>query len=491
MAMIFLSYSREDLATMHLIKQALQQTGASVWTDENLTPGTSNWTKAIDKSLRECDAIVTLLSPTAYHSKWVDSECGKATAYGKEIFPILIEGDPRDAIPLSLWGIQRIDLRKDFDGGVKELIEALQLRGYSRADLLINKQDQITSATVGEINVIEASVSTGERKKREPGNDRTLFRRIAIVVFIGLVLTAGVFLLNNLGVLNIDLGEKSIVTFEATEILDTHVPEEEKPIVVGLAATPEPVSGMGLSRVSEFDGMEMVYVPEGTFTMGTTDADIYKLLSENLDWERSWIEDEQPTHEVYLDGFWIDKYEVTNALYAICVAAGVCHPPKQRKYYNDSQYTSHPVVYVNWNYAKVYCEWVGRRLPSEAEWEKAARGVDGRTYPWGESINCNYAQYSECDDDTIEVGGLPKGSSPYGAMDMAGNVREWTADWYDAEYYDVSPKANPTGSSSGELHVMRGGSWDSIPGLVRSADRDVGFPEDWYEDLGFRCAISP
>ena len=130
MATIFLSYSREDLATMHRIEQALQRAGATVWTDEDLTPGTSNWTKAIDKSLRECDAVVALLSPTAYHSKWVDSECSKAQAYGKEIFPILIKGDPRDAVPLSLWGIQRIDLRKDYDTGIEDLLEALRLRGY-------------------------------------------------------------------------------------------------------------------------------------------------------------------------------------------------------------------------------------------------------------------------------------------------------------------------------------------------------------------------
>ena len=130
MATIFLSYSRKDIESMRRVKHALTQAGHSVWTDENLTPGTQHWARAIDENLETCVAVVVLLSPAAYQSEWVDSECSKAKVYGKGIFPLHIEGDPEDAVPLSLWSIQRIDLRKDFKGGLAELLEALSLRGY-------------------------------------------------------------------------------------------------------------------------------------------------------------------------------------------------------------------------------------------------------------------------------------------------------------------------------------------------------------------------
>jgi serine/threonine-protein kinase len=239
----------------------------------------------------------------------------------------------------------------------------------------------------------------------------------------------------------------------------------------------EPTSNLGIvsSKVSAKDGMEMVYVPAGTFSMGSNDGE----------------SDEKPVHEVYLDGYWIDKYEVTNVQYAKCVAAGVCVKPSDTQYFENSQYANHPVMYVSWHNANEYCEWAGRRLSTEAEWEKAARGTDGRTYPWGENISCEYAQYSSCGGRTVEVGSLPKGASPYGALDMAGNVWEWVADWYDAGYYSKSPAENPGGPASGEYRVLRGGSWLYIEGGVRSADRRGYSPDDASNHFfGFRCASS-
>ena len=239
----------------------------------------------------------------------------------------------------------------------------------------------------------------------------------------------------------------------------------------------EPTSNLGIvsSKVSAKDGMEMVYVPAGTFSMGSNAGD----------------KDEKPVHKVYLDGYWIDKYEVTNVQYAKCVAAGVCVKPSDTQYFENSQYANHPVMYVSWHNANEYCEWAGRRLSTEAEWEKAARGTDGRTYPWGENISCEYAQYSSCGGRTVEVGSLPKGASPYGALDMAGNVWEWVADWYDAGYYSKSPAENPGGPASGEYRVLRGGSWLYIEGGVRSADRRGYSPDDASNHFfGFRCASS-
>ena len=229
--------------------------------------------------------------------------------------------------------------------------------------------------------------------------------------------------------------------------------------------------------MSQKDGMELVYVPEGEFLMGSNEVD-----------------NEQPIHTVYLDAYWIDQTEVTNAMYEKCVEAGSCEKPSGLYFYEAGKYDDHPVVFVDWYQAEAYCEWAGRRLPSEAQWEKAARGDDGRTYPWGEGIDCGHAQYSGCDGNTILVGSLPSGASPYGALNMAGNVYEWVADWYDENYYENSPYENPQGPSSGGYRVLRGGSWGSDDMAVRSANRYSRTPSHTGNGHGFRCsrsAVSP
>jgi len=249
-------------------------------------------------------------------------------------------------------------------------------------------------------------------------------------------------------------------------------------------------------EITDPKGVTMRLVPAGEFTMG----------SETYD-------DEKPIHQVYLDAYYMDKYEMTNALYETCVSAGVCDPPQQTSsythtsYYGDSQYADYPVIYVDWNQATTYCEWRGARLPTEAEWEKAARGTDGRVYPWGNEWDVrstrrlNFSDKNDptgasdtvADDgyaDTAPVGSYPNGISPYGLYDMAGNVWEWVADWYDSSYYANSPSSNPMGSSSGEYRVLRGGSWDSDGDNARSAYRSWYDPSLFSLNVGFRCALS-
>jgi eukaryotic-like serine/threonine-protein kinase len=175
------------------------------------------------------------------------------------------------------------------------------------------------------------------------------------------------------------------------------------------------------------------------------------------------------------------------------VQAGICSPPKNDRYYSR-EYLNYSVVNVSWFDADTFCGWNDRngRLPTEAEWEKAARGIDERTYPWGEAIDCSYANFKYgneyCVGDIKTNGVYDKGLSPYGASDMAGNIWEWVTDWYDSNYYSSSPRANPSGPKSGTEHVMRGGSWIDEEFFLRSGYRHAGIPSANVDHLGFRCA---
>lgn len=227
--------------------------------------------------------------------------------------------------------------------------------------------------------------------------------------------------------------------------------------------------------VNPTDDAVYVYVPAGGFTMGSGDGD----------------EDERPVHTVYLDAYWIMRTEVTNGQYARCVRAGVCTAPNN-SVWKDVRYVGHPVTTVDWNQASVYAEWVGGSLPTEAQWEKACRGDDLRPYPWGDQEPA--ASLLNFDGSgigaTSGVGSYPQGASSYGALDMAGNVREWTADWYASGYYGQSPEQNPPGPGSGQDRVLRGGAFSFNESYVRCASRNWYFPLSRLSNVGFRV-VSP
>jgi serine/threonine protein kinase len=240
--------------------------------------------------------------------------------------------------------------------------------------------------------------------------------------------------------------------------------------------------GIGSTMISEKDGMVMNFVPAGTFLMGSVEHDTYAFA------------DEKPQHEIYLSAFWIDQTEVTVAQYQLCVNARVCKAPTTctsgTPNFGDPSMRNHPVRCVSWYGARDYCDWAGRRLPTEAEWEKAARGVSGWLYPWGNAEpSCDLANYGGCVGRTTNVGLYQSGASPFGVLDMSGNVQEWVTDWYDPDYYLVSAARNPLGPTSGELRVLRGGSWVFEPYLIRTANRNWTDPEESKASYGFRCAM--
>ncbi|GER78275.1 MAG: formylglycine-generating enzyme family protein [Anaerolineales bacterium] len=235
-----------------------------------------------------------------------------------------------------------------------------------------------------------------------------------------------------------------------------------------------PVTPAG-SRVASADGMTQVLVPAGEFLMGAGEEGA----------QRS-----RPAHEVSLPAYWVDQTEVTNAMYARCRAAGACPHPggAANPYFGKSKYDDYPVVYVSWNNAEKYCLWAGRRLPTEAEWEKAARGTDGRAYPWGDDPpDMRLANFDFNLGAPLPADRYPLGASPYGALNMAGNVREWTADWFHNYYYVVSPRENPQGPPTGDLKSLRGGSFSDGASELRAFHRFSHHPLSGGINRGFRC----
>ncbi len=255
-----------------------------------------------------------------------------------------------------------------------------------------------------------------------------------------------------------------------------------------------------LKEIVTDDGMPMLLIPAGEFEMGTDASEIPKIVEcakpRFPNAKSAWFEDETPRHTVYLNAFYIDRYEVANEQYKQFMRATGHKAPR---YWGAPHFNApdQPVIGVSWEDAQAYCKWLGKRLPTEAEWERAARGgLIRKQYPWGDMLTHDNANY-------VGIAGrdkwhyiAPVGSfapNDYGLYDMAGNVWEWCWDWYDKGYYARSPKKNPGGPSSGEGRVLRGGSWFNTPSALRIANRYIYNPTEVNNDLGFRCArdLSP
>jgi eukaryotic-like serine/threonine-protein kinase len=267
----------------------------------------------------------------------------------------------------------------------------------------------------------------------------------------------------------------SPTTVSPTEILQ---PTEVLP-----TNTPEPAATSLPAEIKDGKNVSMVLIPAGDFTMGSSDTGDAGV---------------RPAHTVYVDAFYIDKYEVTNEMYDACAYAVECRKPQQSgsathsTYFNNPVFANYPVIFIDWKMARAYCEWRGARLPTEAEWEKAARGTDERTYPWGnEAPNCSYANLTGCNGDTTPVDQYEQGLSPYGVYGMAGNVWEWTSTLFKLYPYDASDGREDPDSLG--KRVARGGSWHTIGGNAGNARTDTRLELDpgyYGAYVGVRCAQS-
>ncbi len=303
---------------------------------------------------------------------------------------------------------------------------------------------------------------------------------------------------------------------------ETQMPTMEIPVAEGPVsdssttiptAFPFDISTPINTMISPSNGAELVYVPQGEFIMGGLTKNAFKECQKLFiggTCSKDKFTNEEPEHTIYLDAYNIDKYEVSNVAYRACVDDDICKPPSNTSsfagtsYYDDSAYNNYPVINVDWDMANAYCEWRDARLPTEAEWEKAARGENGSVYPWGSSFdgsgvnfcdsNCPFKfdwankNYNDGYTETAPVDSFPNGISPYGVYNMAGNVWEWVNDWYDSSYYSKSPTSDPAGPGSGNVRTLRGGSWVD-PGHYTRTSYRVGLKPSYVNTyVGFRCA---
>ena len=448
---VFISHAHEDAEFAHRLAGDLQKRGWRVWIAPNsIRPG-EKWVEAINRGLEECGVFVLALTPSAVKSHWVMDETNVAIEYEHEgqirFVPLLVA--PCDVRPL--WrAYQRVPFQSDYGRGLTELLDTLEPERRARREREAQEQAAREKAEQAEREM------EGRRQAAQTEAERQLSRSPRVMRLVALPVV-GVLV----GVL-----------------------------LIGLLVWGRPF-------LSPKPRIEWVDIPAGEFLMGS-DPKV----------DRSAKSNEQPQHKVYLDAYKIGKYEITNAQYAQCVRATACPNPSDTTRYSDPNYANHPVVYVTWSAARGFCQWVGGHLPTEAQWEKAARGglgeipsvawkagnfianlVPGRIYPWGnDAFTCQRANCCCCLGDTMPVGQhSPAGDSLYGVADMTGNVSEWVADWYDD--YPSEAQTNPLGPKTGRYKIHRGGDFYSHESYCTVATRGTALPIDSFELMGFRCAV--
>jgi formylglycine-generating enzyme required for sulfatase activity len=474
---VFICHSKVDAPAAQELFFFLNDREASPWLDSKSLIGGQYWRQEITQEINLSDAIVICLSKNSLNKEgFIQTEIKYALEKAKEvpkgnifIIPVKLE---ECEVPAELQEYHWVNLFEP--DGYERLLRSLQTRAKQLAGITVPRSDPMPKLEAKR----EASNSKVEEKpgrkpvsaaenqpkpvtppkkveqKKPPVVTTTPRKRswwvIAIPVLVLLVLAA--------------------VYYFPTATPATNETATEAGITTG---------GTQLSPTRDSDdGMDLIHIPAGNFTMGSDDGS-----------------DASPAHVVFISSFRMDEHEVTNAQYLRCVNAGRCQPPSSAQsstrsaYYNNSTYANYPVINVSWNDAQAYCTWAGRRLPTEAEWEKAARGVNALPFPWGSDTPTDaFLNYNRRSGDTVRVSTKLSGISPYGLYDMAGNVAEWVNDWYLESYYGGSPASDPAGPASGGLRVLRGGSWASSLNDVHAYARLAFSPENRNNTIGFRCA---
>ena len=546
-----------------LYQRLKEESWIDPWLDEEkLLPG-QDWDLEIEKAVEAADAVIVFLSNNSVSKEgYIQRELRfvlRIADFKPEgtvfVIPLRLEDCPTPR-RLSMW--QYVDYfpedRKNWS--YKRLLGSLKVPANKLGVLTVNPVEEKTRKEKEDLKKAETEkrarctakqkvkkasedderreIEENAGKEKEEYKRKTIMEQIPIpnqdvkrygiggiiiATLIGLIFSC-TYIFRNLPTPEEPIPTESIVVPTNANLVgstpkspkDTPTPSSTKATE---EPTPPPTLDVGSTRVSEKDGMVMVYVPAGEFEMGSQNG----------------RDDEKPVHTVYLDAFWIDRTEITNAMFAKFIDdinyvtdtelvgqsfvglnglyEQIDGADWQHPFGPGSDITTiieHPVVHVSWKDAYAYCKWASRRLPTEAEWEKAASWDEENNikqeYPWGYHIYGKYMNYCDrkcsfdwadknVDDgyvDTAPVGNYLAGASPYGALDMAGNAWEWVADWYSESYYANSPSTNPLGPDGGKYHVLRGGAWIATIEKLRTTYRFEFFPTSG-NDVGFRCAM--
>ena len=508
---VFLCHASTDKPKVRELYRYLRRRGINPWFDEEHLVGGQDWQVEIPKALATSDAIIICLTKNSidregYIQKEIKFALDKALEMPEgRIFLIPVKFEECE-VPFTLNRYQWVDLT--VESGYAKMMKALKFRAsqLERSTVEVSKKDVEEENLAREKKEREAaervekernekefrekqSREAREKEKRESEKkeEKTVTAKPKtggqIAYWFGgfIVLILGIIFLSSLN--NPPSTPQPTPEVTQTQAIATFAQNTVEPSATAIPkSTSTPVSTFTPTplptKITDAKALSMVLVPAGEFTMGSDTSN----------------DDEKPVHQVYLNAFYMDIYEVTNWAYKDCVDANVCTSPAPRPrnsygvYWGDYySWDFNPIASVSWEQAQTFCEWRSARLPTEAEWEKAARGIDGRTYPWGEEVSCANANYSGCNDYAVSVG-ANQSPNPYGVYDMAGNVWEWVADWYSEGYYVDSPLINPLGPTSGEYRVIRGGAWNNFESSIRTTIRKWENPNNRRQDLGFRCA---
>lgn len=508
---VFISYRRIDVYTALAVYQELHSEGYDVFFDYR-SIHSGNFEQIIVKNIKARAHFILILTPNSLDrckdpKDWLRREIELAIDEKRNIVPLFFQGfkfeTVVDKLPGKLRELSKFNGLEVYPGYFKEALDRL-CNGYLDTPVEavvhpvlpeeeedIQEKQQIIENDLKDNKIKEQVDQAKVRSKNIEEQKSSTAVIVALIGFLGIVIA---------GFLSSPWVKDFIATPTTTPSITVSMTvETSKEIPAKVFTSTVVISPTVATSIPELsigkDGMQLILIPTGEFLMGSEGNE----------------SDERPVHTVYLDDFLIDQTEVTNTMYALCVEAGICEPPRKNEshtqnssidgfYYGNPDFANNPVIYVSWMDARRYCSWVGRRLPTEAEWEKAASWNDSqqtkRLYPWGgNKIDCSYANYYGDDDklcigDTTPVGSYPKGGSFYGVFDMAGNVWEWVADRYDPEYYSLDVIDNPIGPKGGVNVVRRGGSFlTGRANGIRSSDRGFNTPDFASKSIGFRCVM--